>query len=177
MRKQMVIKRVKAFAIDYSIILAYIAFLIAATLIVYSIAGWDVRTARPVEGQLIGFFTLTLPVILYFTISENCKHAGTIGKRKLHLQVVAADLTKAGRGQLLIRNCIKFLPWELAHFFVFRLVYFTRHDIPTPGLVLTGLVASQGVALLYLLCLVFNKNNRSLYELLSRTRVIQGETA
>src|SRR5688572_18085033 len=114
MRKQMVIKRVKAFAIDYSIILAYIAFLIAVTLIVSSIAGWDVRVAEPVEGQLTGFFTLTLPVILYFCISENGHHAGTIGKRKLHLQVVAADLTKAGRGQLLIRNCIKFLPWELA---------------------------------------------------------------
>ena len=128
---------------------------------------------NPVIGELIAFATLTLPVILYFTLSENRKYAGTIGKRKFGLQIVSNSLTKANIRQLLLRNCIKFLPWELAHFFIYRLFYFNSLNKTVPDWVLTGLIVSQGLALIYLLCIIFNKNNQSIYELLSMTKVVK----
>lgn len=173
MKKSIVVKRVKAFAIDYIIILIYIAFLILITLLVSNTFSLDLKRVDLVSGQLLGFTTLTLPVILYFTLWENGRYAGTPGKRRTGLQVVSANSAKAHPGQLLLRNCVKFLPWETAHFFIFRLSHFTRSKVPPPDWVLMGLIASQVLALLYLICLVFNKTNRSVYEIFSSTRVIQ----
>jgi uncharacterized RDD family membrane protein YckC len=129
----------------------------------------------PVTGELIAFVTLTLPVILYFTLSENGKYAGTIGKRKLGLHVESKSFTKASFWQLLIRNCFKFLPWELAHYIIFRLFYFASTSTFTPTWVLTGLISSQLLAITYLLFLIFSKNKRSIYELISQTRVVQNK--
>jgi uncharacterized RDD family membrane protein YckC len=169
--KPPVIKRLKAFLIDYLVILIYIGLLIGSTLLIAKYLSVSLANVDPVSGELIGFVTLTLPVILYFTLMENSKYAATLGKGKVGLKVVSKDLSKATLGRLLTRNCIKFLPWELAHFFVFRLFDFTRRDIPLPGWVLVGLITSQAIALIYTLFL-FSKNGRSVYELLSSTRVI-----
>ena len=168
-----VIKRIKAFLIDYLIILIYVGMLLATTLLISRIFQLRSDNADPVIGELIAFVTLTLPVILYFTLSENGKYAGTIGKRKLGLHVASKSFTKASFWQLLIRNCIKFLPWELAHFFIFRIFYYTSTNITTPTWVLTGLIGSQLLAIIYLLFLIFSKNKRSIYELFSQTRVVQ----
>jgi len=147
--------------------------LLGATLSISAIFHLKLENVNPVIGELIAFATLTLPVILYFVISENSEYAGTIGKRKMGVQIVNKTLVKASIGQLLIRNCIKFLPWELAHFFIYRLFYFNSITETTPGWVLTGLTVSQGLAIIYLLFIIFAKDNRSVYELLSQTRVVQ----
>src|SRR5215208_6381216 len=105
-----VLKRIKAFIIDYLIILTYIGVLLAVTLFISRIFSLDLKKPTPALAQLIGFTTLTLPVILYFTLSENGRYAGTLGKKRFGLQVRSVNLEKAGFGQLLIRNCIKFLP-------------------------------------------------------------------
>jgi uncharacterized RDD family membrane protein YckC len=171
--KSIVYKRVKAFAIDYLIILLYVGILFLITLSVSRILSLNPERLSPFKAQLLGFTTLTLPVVLYFTLLERSKHAASIGKRKTRLQVVSSGGTKAALGQLILRNCIKFLPWEFAHFFVFRLFSFLRLDAQPPDWVLTGLVLSQGLAVLYLICLVVSKNNRSIYEWLSGTKVIE----
>lgn len=167
-----VIKRLKAFLIDYVIIVIYIGILLGVTLLVSRIFELNPENVDPVARELIAFGTLTLPVILYFTLSENGKYAATIGKRKLKLIVVSKTLNKASLVQLLLRNCIKFLPWELAHFFIFNLFHFTSTDQPVPDRILTGLIASQVLAIVYLLCLIFAKSKRSIYELLSHTGVV-----
>jgi uncharacterized RDD family membrane protein YckC len=158
--------------LDYFIILIYIGLLVGTTLSVSAIFHLKLSNVDPVIGELIAFATLTLPVILYFVISENSKHAGTIGKRKMGVQIVNNTLARASIGQLLIRNCIKFLPWELAHFFIYRLFYFNSITETAPEWVLTGLIVSQGLAIIYLLFIIFTKDNRSVYELLSQTRVV-----
>lgn len=173
MKKSTVIKRIKAFLIDYLIILIYIGLLFGATVLVAEVFDFQLTSLNPVTAELIGVITLTLPVILYFTISENGKSAGTIGKRKMGLRVTNRSLNKADISQLIFRNCIKFLPWELAHFFIYRLFYFDSTGETVPNWVMTGLITAQGLALIYLLCLLFTKNNRSVYEMLSGTRVIQ----
>ncbi|MBV9988344.1 MAG: RDD family protein [Chitinophagaceae bacterium] len=48
-------------------------------------------------------------ILIYFTISENSR-GPAIAKQKLALRVVAKNGEKATFTQLLVRNCIKFLP-------------------------------------------------------------------
>ena len=173
MKKSIVIRRVKAFVIDYVIILIYAILLLGASLLISKLFHLDINNINPVAGELIGFVTLTLPVILYFTLSENSSYGGTIGKRKFRLRVIKKDGTRVGLLRLLIRNIIKFFPWELAHFFIYRLINFTSTGDQAPGFVLTGLILSQALAVIYFACILLTKNNRSIYEWLSGTMVIQ----
>lgn len=173
MNKTFFIQRLKAFAIDYAIILIYIGVLAGVTLLLSSVFDLKFGSINPATGQLIGFTTLTLPVILYFTILEKSKYAGTIGKRKTGLQVVSISSTKATAGQLLLRNCVKFLPWEIAHFFIYKLFYFSTRDQSIPEWLLLGLIAAQLIAIIYVLFILFTKSNRSIYEIISRTKVIR----
>ncbi len=168
----LVIRRIKAFAIDYLIILIYIGLLTGITVLISNL--FDTRPGKisTVTAELIGFFTLTLPVILYFAISEAGPHAGTIGKQKFGLKVVSVSPATAGFPRLLLRNLIKFLPWEIAHFFIYQLFYYIRTEDPPPGWVVAGLINAQVLALVYLLFILFHKDNRSLYEIASGTRVV-----
>ena len=175
LKTTIVIKRLKAFLIDYVIILIYLGILLLTSLLISRIFHLGVDKESPVFGELIAFVTLTLPVILYFTLPENGKYAATVGKRKFGLCVVNKSFNKAGFWQLLLRNCIKFLPWELAHFFIFRLFYFDSTGTIVPAWVLAGLIGSQLLAILYLLFIIFSKTKRSIYELFSKTRVVQNK--
>jgi len=168
-----VINRIKAFVVDYLIIIIYAALLFGISLLSSKIFHLDINDVDPLTGELTGFITLTLPVILYFTLSENSSYAATIGKRKFQLCVTKKDKRKAGFVNLLVRNCIKFLPWELAHFFIYRLIGFTSEEEQVPASILTGLIVSQVLAVIYLLFILFTKNNRSIYELISGTMVIK----
>ena len=169
----MIIKRIKAFLIDYLFIAIYILLLFVVTLLISKIFSTDLNNVNLIVAELTGFITLTLPVILYFVLTENSKYAGSLGKRKFKLQVVSITSNKASISRLIVRNCIKFLPWELAHFFIFRLFYFIKIKSETPQWVLIGLIVSQVLALIFLLYIIFNKHNRSIYEIFSGTKVIQ----
>ncbi|MBI1344633.1 MAG: RDD family protein [Terrimonas sp.] len=173
MKNPVILKRLKAFAIDYLLILLYIGILLCGTLLTGSLFHLQFNIADPITGEITGFLTLTLPVMLYFTLSENGQYAASIGKRKLGLQVVTPFHKKAGFGQLLLRNGIKFLPWEMAHFYIYRLFYNDPITKNTPDWVLTGLILAQALAVIYFLCILFNKNNRSIYEILSGTCVVE----
>jgi len=174
--RSIVIPRIKAFAIDYLLILVYVGFLFGATMLVSKL--FDIRLDRlnTITAEIIGFFTLTLPVILYFTVTEAGSFGGSVGKRKLGLKVVSVKLSRPGFLQLLARNFVKFLPWEMAHFFVYQLVERSRSGIQPPGWIMAGLIGSQAMAIIYFLFIVFNKNNRSIYEIASGTRVVNDST-
>ena len=173
MKSSIVIARFKAFAIDYLIILGYICLLFAATMAISRLLDADLDNIDTLTAELIGFLTLTLPVILYFSFTEAGKYGGSIGKRRFNLKVIRVNRIKASFFQLLLRNVIKFLPWEIAHFFVFQLFYFTRTNTDPPVWVLCGLIAAQVVAIIYLLFILFRKDNRSVYELISSTKVVK----
>jgi len=172
MKSSIVIARFKAFAIDYLIIIGYIVLLFAATLAISRLLDADLDNIDTLTAELIGFITLTLPVILYFSFTEAGKFAGSIGKIRFHLKVIPVSKHKASFFQALLRNVIKFLPWEIAHFFVYQLFYFSRTNMEPPVWVLYGLVASQAIAFVYLLFILFRKDNRSVYELISSTKVV-----
>jgi uncharacterized RDD family membrane protein YckC len=173
MKESIMVTRIKAFAIDYLIILVYIGLLFATTLLISRLFNVDLNDIDTLTAELTGFLTLTLPVILYFSFTEAGRHAGSVGKRKFNLKVVSVKNGKAGIFQTLLRNAVKFLPWELAHLFIYQLSYFSRIDIEPPRWILYGLISAQTAAIVYLLFILIRKDHRSVYELISSTKVIK----
>ncbi len=98
--------------IDYAVIAVYATLLFGVASLLFAVFHWE-RNGSPFTGQLIGFLTLTLPVITYSCLSEQSRWAGTIGK-KLAGIAVRADAQSSGM-RILLRNLLKYLPWEMAH--------------------------------------------------------------
>jgi uncharacterized RDD family membrane protein YckC len=69
---KLLVYRGVAFGIDYLIIGLYAMLLFGITSLI------NPGMVNPVKAQFIGFITLTLPVYLYFYLSERSKYKGTI---------------------------------------------------------------------------------------------------
>ena len=140
--------RIRAFGYDLLLIGAYIAVL----------AGINVALILPLEIQenyfpefdpavfwdLIAFFTLILPVILYFSLGECSPSQATWGKHKMGLLVVDPKGKRLSFGKTFLRAGIKFLPWQAAHTSVYHIMFSQPGD---PGVKIAGV----GFAITYLL--------------------------
>lgn len=121
--------RLTAFGVDYLLILLYMGLLAASSFIV---APTLARLDTPWRAQLLGFVALTLPVTLYFAVSEGVAGA-TIGKRVFGLVVTDLSGAPLSLEQSIIRSAVKFVPWELGHTAVHRLVFWTTEGEPLPS--------------------------------------------
>lgn len=109
--------RLTAFALDYVPILAYLSVLAALGSLLgraypEAVAG---AFARPATAQAIGFLLVTLPVGLYFAVSEASARQATWGKGRRGLRVVGPLGGRLGLGRSFVRTGLKFVPWEVAH--------------------------------------------------------------
>lgn len=161
----LIFKRMLAWFIDWILIVVYacILFALMAALSWFGVITLD--AVHPVQGQLIGFFTLTLPVILYCIFFEARKKA-TIGKRIMKIEVTGTSLTI---GEIVIRNAIKFIPWELAHAGVLWINYINTPE--TPLWIWLLLIVPQALVIIYFMSVVATKGSRSLYDMIAGTRV------
>lgn len=109
--------RASAFALDYLPIAAYLVVLVVLGVALRE--AFPDATARPfghpVSAQAVGFVLVTLPVALYFALSEASAWRATWGKRRLGLMVVTSDGARLGLGRSFARTAVKLLPWELSH--------------------------------------------------------------
>lgn len=113
------------------------------------------------QGQ--AFLMLTLPVYLCFTLSEMFGRKATLGKR-------VAKLTVDGRpAQIILRNILKFAPWEIAHTGIWHGMDMPFGSAPT-ALGWTLFAVSMGLSGLYLISL-FSGDGRPPYDRLAGTRV------
>lgn len=156
--------RMMAFGIDYLLILSHALLLLAVTISI------GIGSLSPIEGQLIGFLCLTLPVFLYFYLMENGKRAATFGKKLLHIKVISSVENKPQNA--LLRNILKFLPWELAHFGVHWLMYFIRIEKEVPIWVWIALIVPQVAVLAYIISIFIYKGKSSLYDKAANTSVV-----
>lgn len=158
-------KRSLAGFIDYCIIISYagILFLLVTT---FRPIENMLRTSNPIIAQLIGFFTLTLPVFIYFYLSEKGSHRATIGKRITKIQV-------SSTGSILKRNLFKFLPWEIAHLGVHWIFYYSNNNIETPFWVWFCLITPQAAVFLYCISIIWSNGKSSIYDKWSQTDIIQ----
>lgn len=145
-------------------------------LICLALAAWGyynfVHGSIPVftekRAHWIAFLTSVLPAALYCIWTEaSAKHA-TPGKRNTGLKVIFAGNVLTGS---IIRNLVKFLPWQLGHMAAIGGTY-RGFDHPSVWLPY-GL--SLGLAATYVLMVIMRKDHRHLGDLLARTRVTSHE--
>ena len=138
-------KRMIELLFDYLFILAYLALLFLGCMLFYII-----------------FFTSVLPITLLFTSLDYTKN-GSFGKAKAGLQLVYKKKTVQSS---LIRNTIKFLPWQIGHMGTIHGVY---SEFDLLSIILSFLATLLAVALLAMM--VFRKDKRHLGDLIAHTQV------
>ena len=109
-------RRIAAFLIDGLVLGAYAALLTFVSIK----SGFSEEVASDTWAaraglHLVGFVTLTLPVLLYFSLLEGSSTGTTLGKRLCGIRVTNTAGMPAGLRRGFARNIIRFLPWEMAH--------------------------------------------------------------
>ena len=172
------LQRVRAFALDYVVILLYIAAITLLNLVlnspfgvnhlVFSITHWPF--ANRVSAQLTGFMLLTLPISLYFAISESSKQRASWGKKRLGLHVVDATGSRISFGRSVVRTLLKFIPWELSHTLIWTISFSPQLD---------SVFINFGFGLVYALIglniasLLMTKKHQTIYDLIAKTYVVK----
>lgn len=161
-------QRIKAALYDYFIILAYLGFIVIISVALAPVLIPMFKTS-PTVAETAGFLLLTMPVCLYFIFSETSRRQGTWGKVKAGIRVSTDD----GKGPVpiwraLVRNMIKFLPWEIAHYAIWRFQFPAEYSETYLSIVLAGVYF---LVLLYLLCPLTNKKNKTVYDWIAGTSV------
>lgn len=162
--------RFVASAWDYAVILAWLAALALLGFLVRPLLPEVVGDPDPLAFDAVGFVLSVLPVWLYLTVAEAGGRQATWGKRRVGLQVVRQDGSRAGVGTVAARSAVKLLPWQLAHLSVSRAILGV--DAPlftgvTYGLSLLLPVVSVGMAWR-------DGCHRALHDRLAGTLVVSG---
>ena len=108
------------------------------------------------------FFTSVLPITLLFTFLDYTKN-GSFGKAKAGLQLVYKKKTVQAS---LLRNTIKFLPWQIGHMGTIHGFY---SEFDFLSIILSFLATLLAVALPAMM--VFRKDKRHLGDLIAHTQV------
>ena len=169
------VKRLKAFAFDYLLILTYIVVLAGVNYgIIFSGGALDKVSpffVLPVVKDAIAFLTLLLPVILYFTLQESSPKQATWGKRKVGLRVVNAQAKTLTRGQAFVRSLVKFLPWQIAHTSIYQIQEIVPGMEPEP-FDITGFVLVYVLIGIYIATAFISKKHRTPYDWAAGSYVI-----
>lgn len=164
-------ERVKAFVLDYVLILFY---LIAITLVIFLLNSLfhinGLMFSERVRAQFFAFLLVTLPVTLYFSITESSKQQATWGKKRLSLQVVDANGGRISPGRAFTRTLLKFIPWELSHTLIWELSFSPQANSIWISLGFGSVYVLIG---LNIVSLLRTKSHQTLYDLLTGTYVIK----
>jgi uncharacterized RDD family membrane protein YckC len=127
-KSKIAIRRFLAFGIDWLFMAIWAGIVFGLVMLIFS--GQPPRPSGPWSGQAVGFLAMTLPIILYFSICEASAWRATPGKRFLSLRVVGIHADQNSFSRILLRNLIKFLPWELGHLVANQAIYSSAAGVP-----------------------------------------------
>lgn len=162
-------QRVKAFALDYIIILLYLAALTSLFLLFNLLTGiTEWLFSGRIRAQLAGFFLITLPVALYFALSESSVQRATWGKKRVGLIVTDSNGGRLNFWRSLSRTFLKFIPWELSHTIIWQISFSpqTNSALINYGFILVYVLIGLNIA-----SLLITKKHQTLYDLLAKTYV------
>lgn len=151
-------RRLAAFGVDYGVIFLYL--MLAVPALIYGLSWLSV----PWRTHLLSFLFITLPVTLYFALSEASRRGATLGKRLLGLRVTNLRVTdlqgeRLPLGQSLLRSTLKFVPWEVAHTASYRIA---AAGVTAPWQV--GVMALSLFLAVYFITGLFLGPQRTLYD-------------
>ena len=155
-------KRMIEFLFDYLFILAYLVLLFLGSMPIYIIFFNGIPEFTEIQSQWLVFFTSILPITLLFTYLDYAKN-GSFGKVKVGLELVYQKKTVQAS---LIRNVIKFLPWQLGHMGTIH-GFYSEFDVLS--IILS--ISATLLAVLLLVMTMFRKDKRHLGDLLAHTQV------
>ena len=155
-------KRMIELLFDYLFILAYLALLFLGCMLFYIIFFNGIPEFTEIQSQCLVFFTSVLPITLIFTFLDYTKNV-SFGKAKAGLQLVYKKKTVQAS---LIRNTIKFLPWQLGHMGSIH-GFYSNFD----GLSISLSISATLLAVLLLVMTLFRKDKRHIGDLLAHTLV------
>mgnify|MGYP001027524896 FL=1 len=157
----LLLKRLAAYLIDICLLFAVLA---PTTLLVEQVLGLFPRT--PYQVWVAAVVSFSIPTWLYFLFSDCSRSGATVGKKILRLKVTQAGGARVGLLRSLARTAVKLLPWEMAHIFGFALA-----EQVGPTFQAAGLIAANGLALIYGAVLVARRGRCSVHDLAVRTEV------
>ena len=153
--------RIKELCIDWLVISAYLLCLFAASMACYFMMLGGIPTFSELHSQLIATFASVLVVVALFTYLDF--KGGSIGKRTAGLEIYFAHRSFS---RSLVRNGIKFLPWQIGHMAVIHGVY-TEFD--TMSIVLS-LISCILLVIMFLMG-TMRRDRRHLGDMLAGTQV------
>jgi uncharacterized RDD family membrane protein YckC len=164
-------QRGTAFALDYVIILFYLAALTLLSLLInslFSVNEW--LFSDRIRSQLTGFFLITLPVALYFAFGESSVQQATWGKKRVGLIVTNPNGARISFWRSLARTLLKFIPWELSHTLIWEISFSPQanSDLINYSFILVYVLIGLNIA-----SLLMTKKHQTLYDLLAKTYVMR----
>ena len=153
--------RIKELCIDWLVISAYLLCLFAVSIACYFITLGGIPTFSELHSQLIATFASVLVVVVLFSYLDF--KGGSIGKRAAGLEIY---FTHRSFSRSLVRNGIKFLPWQIGHMAVIHGVY-TEFD--TMSIVLS-LISCILLVIMFLMG-TMRRDRRHLGDMLAGTQV------
>ena len=165
--------RSSAFGLDYIDIAAYLAVLVASGVVASQAAPSAVGLlfGGPLSGQASGFLLITLPVALYFAISEASGRRSTWGKRRMGLLVTDLSGGRISLARSFGRTTAKFIPWELAHLCIWQISFAPDQSSPlyVIGFTLVWIAVGANIVSLWL-----SPSSQTIYDRVAGTRVVHG---
>lgn len=159
-----VAKRLIALAIDWLLICGYLIVLAMLAFFTYLVL-WDrMPDFSHMQSQILAFVTSVVPVVGWFSWKESRIPFASTGKIQMELTV--AYKSRVLRSAV-IRNILKFLPWQLAHMGV---IYGIVTDFESPNAMMLILI-SIFLAMTYVLQVVITPSHRHFPDIISGAHV------
>jgi len=164
-KKNILLKRFAALFIDYIIICVY-----AGVLFLLSPMIGPLFQKSAGQSEILGLILLVIPVFLYFSIFEASKLKATPGKILVKLKVLKIDKTTFGFKDSFLRSFVKLLPWELAHFALWQVVFSNDGFIFFSEFLL---VIANILLVIYVGFPFFNRRARAIHDIAAHTKLVK----
>lgn len=157
-----IVDRIKELVIDWLVICVYLIILAIISVSFYMIVFKGIPKVAEIQSQLIATITSVIPIIIIFSILDFKK--GSIGKQKLGLKLY---FKKREFKYSVIRNIVKFLPWQIGHMATIHGVYTGFDSIIT---IILQIIALALLVTMFLMG-ILRKDKRHLGDILAGTQV------
>lgn len=157
--------RFKAFLIDYLLLLGYGVLLVIFNVFLFPQVQ-NLFAGSLWLAQFTGFVMVTIPISIYFIVSDSLFNGQSYGKRKMRIRTVTEGGSGVSVARAFFRTILKFLPWELSHYLVYRLVALENQEMPVIYIILGSFI--YFLIFLYILTAIFTKRKQSFYDLVAK---------
>ena len=156
-----IVDRIKELVIDWLVICIYLIMLAIISVSFYMIVFKGIPKVTELQSQLIATITSVIPIIIIFSILDFRR--GSIGKQKVGLKLY---FKKREFKYSIIRNIVKFLPWQIGHMATIHGIY-TEFDTLS---IILQIIALTLLVTMFLMG-ILRKDKRHLGDIVAGTQV------